>query len=227
MLQDNTIALIIPCYNEEEGLKTLLLKIPKFIDEVIIVDNNSTDNTADIANSFGCTVLKEKTRGYGAAYKCGFSNVSKDIIVTMDGDDTYPIHEVEQNIELLLENNYDFITCSRFPLINKSAMNFSNILGNKILTIVTKVLFGTSIKDSQSGMWVFKKQIFKFIFPKSDGMPLSQEIKILALRHRNIIFFETNIGYATRIGEVKLDKWRDGFNNLIFLFKLRFKKNYI
>ena len=225
MLQNYTIALIIPCYNEEDGLKTLLPKIPKFIDEIIIIDNNSTDNTTDIANSFGCTVLYETTPGYGAAYKCGFSNVTKDIIVTMDGDDTYPIHEVEQNIKVLLKDNYDFITCSRFPLINKSAMNFSNILGNKILTIVTKILFGTSIKDSQSGMWVFKKHIFNYIFPKSDGMPLSQEIKILALKHEKINFFETNIGYATRIGEVKLDKWRDGFKNLVFLFKLRYKKN--
>ncbi len=225
MLQNYTIALIIPCYNEEDGLKTLLPKIPKFIDEIIIIDNNSTDNTTDIANSFGCTVLHETTPGYGAAYKCGFSNVTKDIIVTMDGDDTYPIHEVEQNIKVLLKDNYDFITCSRFPLINKSAMNFSNILGNKILTIVTKILFGTSIKDSQSGMWVFKKHIFNYIFPKSDGMPLSQEIKILALKHEKINFFETNIGYATRIGEVKLDKWRDGFKNLVFLFKLRYKKN--
>jgi len=227
MLNNNSVALIIPCYNEEEGLKTLLPKVPRFIDEVIIVNNNSTDSTAEIAISFGCTVLNERTPGYGAAYKCGFSNISKDIIVTMDGDDTYPIHEVKQNIEILLNNDYDFITCSRFPLINKSAMNFSNIIGNKTLTLVTKLLFGTSIKDSQSGMWVFKKHIFKHIFPKSDGMPLSQEIKILALRHKNINFFETHIGYAPRIGEVKLEKWRDGFKNLIFLFKLRFKKQYI
>lgn len=225
MLNKNSIALIIPCYNEEEGLKILLPKIPKFIDEVIIVDNNSTDNTSDIARSFGCTVLSEKTPGYGAAYKCGFSNVSKDIVITMDGDDTYPIHEVKHNIEILLNNNYDFITCSRFPLLNKSAMNFSNIIGNKILTIVTKVLFGTSIKDSQSGMWVFKKHIFNYIFPKSNGMPLSQEIKILALRHPKINFFETHIAYASRIGEVKLEKWRDGFKNLNFLFRMRFTKN--
>jgi dolichol-phosphate hexosyltransferase len=227
MLNKRSIALIIPCYNEEEGLKTILPKVPQCIDEVIIVDNNSTDNTSDVAKSFGCTVISESIPGYGAAYKCGFSNVSKDIVVTMDGDDTYPIHEIKQIVEILLDHNYDFITCSRFPLMNKSSMNFSNILGNKILTIVTKILFGTSIKDSQSGMWVFKKNIFTYIFPKSDGMPLSQEIKILALQHRKIKFFETNIGYAPRIGEVKLDKWRDGFNNLIFLFKLRFKKNYI
>jgi len=226
MIKNNSIALIIPCYNEADGLKTILPKVPKFVDEVIIVDNNSTDNTADVAKSFGCTVLSEKIPGYGAAYKCGFSNVSKDIVITMDGDDTYPIHEVKQNIEILLDNNYDFITCSRFPLINKSAMNFSNILGNKILTIVTKILFGTPIKDSQSGMWVFKKNIFTYISPNSNGMPLSQEIKILALKHKNINFFETNISYAPRIGEVKLDKWRDGFNNLIFLFKLRFKRTY-
>lgn len=223
MLQNNTIALIIPCYNEEDGIKTLLPKIPKFIDEVIIVNNNSTDNTVGVARSYGCTVLNENIPGYGAAYKSGFSYVSKDIIITMDGDDTYPIQEVKQNIDILLENKYDFITCSRFPLLNKSSMNFSNILGNKILTIVTKVLFGTSIKDSQSGMWVFKNEIFNHIFPKSNGMPLSQEIKILALSHAKIKFYETHINYSPRIGEVKLEKWRDGFKNLLFLFKMRFE----
>lgn len=224
MIENKSIALIIPCYNEEEGLKTLLPKIPKFIDEIIIVDNNSSDSTADIAKSYDCTVLFEKKSGYGAAYKCGFNAVTKDIVVTMDGDDTYPIEEVQENIEILLKNNYDFISCSRFPLRNRKAMNFSNKIGNYILTITTKILFGTGLKDSQSGMWIFKKSIFEKIFPTSDGMPLSQEIKLLAILHDEVEFYETKINYHHRIGEVKLNKWRDGFSNLIFLFKMRFIK---
>ena len=80
MIKQNSIALIIPCYNEEKGLITLLPKVPNFIDEVIIVNNNSTDKTVEIAKSFNCTVLNETIKGYGAAYKCGFKYVAKDII---------------------------------------------------------------------------------------------------------------------------------------------------
>lgn len=224
MINKFTVALIIPCYNEEDGLKVLLPKIPNFIDEIIIVDNNCTDDTPKIAKEFGCTVMKEEVSGYGAAYKRGFSHVDRDIIITMDGDDTYPIEEAEENIKLLLDNNLDFISCARFPLKDKTSMNISNQIGNKILTIVTKVMFGEPLKDSQSGMWIFRRSILDLIQLSSDGMPLSQEIKIMAIKHPKINFYESHIGYTNRIGEVKLNKWRDGFKNLTHLFKIKFSK---
>lgn len=222
MFNSKTIGLIIPCYNEEEGLSVMLPKVPDFIDEVIIVNNNSTDRSVEIAKSFGCTVIEEKTKGYGATYKCGFNYNKNDIIITMDGDDTYPLEEIEKNLEYLFSNKIDFLNCSRFPLKDKKSMNFSNILGNKILTIESKLLFGTGIKDLQSGMWVIIKEVFDYIFPKSDGMPLSQEIKLLAIMNKNITFTESHIMYKPRIGEAKLQKWRDGFNNMIQMFQMRF-----
>ena len=217
------VSIVVPCYNEEKGLTVMLPQIPEFIDEVIIVNNNSTDKTVEIANYYKCTVLHEKTKGYGAAYKCGFKYNQNDIIVTMDADDTYPIEEIEKNVNNLLNMDYDFISCSRFPLKNKKSMNRSNIIGNKILTIESKIIFGYRLLDSQTGMWVFKKRVFDYIFPESDGMPLSQEIKLLAIMNKNIRFYESHINYRPRIGEVKLQKWNDGFKNMFQLIKMRLK----
>ena len=77
------------------------------------------------------------------------------------------------------------------------------------------------IKDSQSGMWIFRSVLYRELAPKSDGMPFSEEIKIKAIRHPRVRFEEYHIRYHPRIGEVKLEKWRDGFRNLSYLVKLR------
>jgi hypothetical protein len=114
------------------------------------------------------------------------------------------------------------VSASRFPLRDPGAMNFSNKVGNTILTIATLVLFMRAIRDSQSGMWIFKSAIYPELSPKSDGMPLSEEIKIAAIRSPRVAFGEYHVNYHPRIGEVKLQKWRDGMLNLLYLLKLRF-----
>ncbi len=98
MYKNKTISIVIPCYNEEEGVRHLISKMPTLVDEVIIVDNGSTDNTAQVAKEMGATVVEEKIKGYGSAYKCGFRHAQGDIIITMDGDGTYP----PESITLLL-----------------------------------------------------------------------------------------------------------------------------
>ena len=102
-------------------------------------------------------------------------------------------------------------------------MNFSNKAGNMILTIVMLILYGKNIKDSQSGMWVFRSNVYPRLDVKSDGMPFSEEIKIEAIRAKDVRFGEYQINYHERIGQVKLEKWRDGFRNLFFLLKKRFQ----
>ena len=100
-------------------------------------------------------------------------------------------------------------------------MNFTNQVGNWVLTVTAAVLFFKPIEDSQSGMWIFKRMILPKLKLTSDGMPFSQEIKLEALI-RGFMFGETHIPYGARIGEVKLQKWRDGWLNLSFLVAKRF-----
>lgn len=221
MYRGKKISVVIPCFNEEEGLARVIPSLPRSVDEIIVADNNSTDRTGVVARKLGARVVFEERKGYGAAYKAGLAAVTGDITVTMDGDGTYPADQIEECVGYLLDRNLDFLSASRFPLEDARAMNFSNKVGNAILTLATLVLFMRGIRDSQSGMWIFRSALFLELAPKSDGMPFSEEIKIRAIRNPKVRFDEYNIRYRPRIGEVKLEKWRDGFRNLWYLVKLR------
>ncbi|MBI2459505.1 MAG: glycosyltransferase family 2 protein [Parcubacteria group bacterium] len=221
MINSKKISLVVPCYNEEAGLAGLFKNDLSYIDEIIVVDNNCTDNTIKIAESYGCRVVQEKVKGYGAAYKKGFKNVLNEIVVAIDGDNTYPVAEIKRLVGILIERNLDFISASRLGNGRPATMKKINYLGNFILTKMMKFLFSRSIEDSQSGMWVFKKQILKKIKPTSNGMAFSQEIKIEVLKNK-YKFAEVRIPYRERLGDVKLNRWADGVKNLAWLFYKRF-----
>ena len=97
------------------------------------------------------------------------------------------------------------------------------MLGNLLLSLAMSVLFFRWVRDSQSGMWVFRRSILKEMRLESDGMAFSEEIKIEALRHPEIRFGEISILYTSRLGEKKLNPWRDGIQNLWYLVKVRFR----
>jgi len=223
MYRGMKVSVVIPCYNEEEGVRHVIRSLPKSVDEIVVVNNNSTDRTAEVAAALGARVVPEKRKGYGAAYKTGLPAVTGDITVTLDGDGSYPTEQIEEVIAYLLDNGIDFVSGSRFPLQNPEAMTFSNKLGNMVLTVSMLLLYGRGIKDSQSGMWVYRTRVYPLMKLTSDGMPFSEEIKIEAIRHKQIRFGEYHVKYHQRIGEVKLEKWRDGFRNLFFLLKKRFQ----
>jgi len=221
MYRDKTISLVIPCYNEEEGLRQLLPKIPHIVDEVLIVDNASTDNTARVARELGARVVEEKMKGYGRAYKTGFKNATGDIIITMDGDGTYPPESITLLLYILFEEDVDFISARRWRSKSLQRKSPIRIFGNIILSFTMAALYLCYIVDSQSGMWVFKKNILPNLKLSSDGMALSEEIKIEAFSNKNIKTLEIPIYYGERVGTSKLNIWRDGILNLLFLFKKR------
>jgi dolichol-phosphate hexosyltransferase len=222
MLQGQTITLIIPCYNESLGLPHVLQLVPRCVDEVLVVDNNSTDDTVAIAKGFGARVVTAPKQGYGAAYKVGFASCDADIVVTLDGDGTYPVTEIDRLVGHLLEQQLDFISACRFPLQNPENMDRVSQIGNWGLTLAAKILFGYGLKDSQSGMWIFRRSALSKLRLESDGMPLSEEIKIEAVK-RNLRFQEVHIPYSLRYGEKKIRKLRDGIHNLWFLVYMRFR----
>jgi dolichol-phosphate hexosyltransferase len=218
-----SIGVVIPCYNEEEGVRGVIGRMPQVVDEVVVVDNNCTDRTAEVAASLGARVVAEKTPGYGAAYKAGLRAVRSDIVVTLDGDGTYPPEEIPRLVDLLVDQRLDFISAGRFPLADGRAMSLTNRIGNEVLTAATALLFSRAIRDSQSGMWVFRRSVLERLRLTSDGMAFSEEIKLEALL-RGLRFAEAHIPYGVRIGEVKLQKWRDGWSNLGFLVRKRFER---
>ncbi len=218
------ITVIIPCLNEEQGIEKVLRRMPEFVDQIIVVDNGSTDRTSDVAASYGAQVIREPVRGYGRAYRRGFSEACGDIIVTLDGDHSYPPDAISYLLEAFLHLQADFLNASRFPVRDSQAMSLKHKLGNLMLSLAMSILYFRWVRDSQSGMWVFRRSILKDMNLESDGMAFSEEIKIEAIRNHRIRFEEISIVYSSRLGEIKLNPWRDGFFNLYFLAKKRFAR---
>jgi glycosyltransferase involved in cell wall biosynthesis len=221
MFRGKRISVVIPCHNEEEGVRAVIEQMPAVVDEILVVDNASTDRTAEIARELGARVVAEPRKGYGRAYKTGFAKARGDVIVTMDGDGTYPPNSIPLLVHVLLEEQIDFMTARRWRSKNDKSKSPLRLLGNAILSGATVLLYRRFLVDSQSGMWVFRRDALPLFQPESDSMALSQEIKILAFTNPRVRCLEMPIYYGERVGESKLNLWKDGFGNLFQLFKLR------
>jgi len=221
----------MPTLNEEKGVGKTIDSIKKDISkknnwelEISIIDGLSKDKTQEIAKKRGAKIILEKRRGYGRAYKTGMSKATGDIIVTGDADATYPFNRIHKYIQLLLDEDLDFITTDRFAELKHGSMSVKHAFGNVVLASALRILFFINIRDSQSGMWIFKKEALKKIQPLedfNDGMPFSEEIKIEMFNAKNIRAKEIPSTLSSREGEVKLESFKDGYRNLKFLFKKR------
>ena len=192
--------------------------------EILIVDGDSKDKTRQIASSKGAQVILEKRKGYGRAYKTGLAQATGDIIVTGDADATYPFDTIHEYIQLLLDSHLDFITTDRFAGLKHGSMSLKHRFGNLTLARTLKILFLVNIRDSQSGMWIFKRDALSKIQPLetfNDGMPFSEEIKIEMFTNKHLKTKEIPSTLYPREGQVKLESFKDGIKNLKFLFKKR------
>jgi glycosyltransferase involved in cell wall biosynthesis len=221
MFRGKRISVVIPCHNEEDGVRAVIEQMPPVVDEILVVDNASTDRTAEVARELGARVVFEPRKGYGRAYRTGFAKARGDVIVTMDGDGTYPPNSIPLLVHVLLEEKIDFMTARRWRSKNDKSKSPLRLFGNAVLSSVTMLLYRRFLVDSQSGMWVFRRDALPLFQPESDTMALSQEIKILAFTNPKVRCLEMPIYYGDRVGESKLNLWKDGFGNLLQLFRLR------
>ena len=222
---------MIPTINEEKGIgKTLdminkgFFKKNKWELEILIIDGDSEDKTREIAEKKGAKVIVEKRKGYGRAYKTGLPLATGDVIVTGDGDATYPFERIHLYIQELIDEDLDFITTDRFAGLRRGSMSIKHFFGNLILNLTLRVLFFVKIRDSQSGMWVFRKSALDKVQPLEDfddGMPFSEEIKIEMFTSKDIKAKEIPSALYSREGEVKIQSFSDGWKNFKFLFKKR------
>lgn len=226
------ITVVLPTLNEEDGIGDTIdaIKIDEFKKrgweiEVIIIDGDSKDKTREIAERKGAHSIIEKRKGYGRAYKTGFADIDGDIIVTGDADGTYPFDKIHEYIDILLDKNLDFITTDRFAKLEDNSMSLKHYMGNFILSVTLRILFRVNVKDSQSGMWIFRKTILEKVKPLerfNDGMPFSEEIKIEMFRNKDIIADEIPSCLYQRKGVAKIQSWQDGWKNFKFLIKFKF-----
>ena len=227
MSKQRKLTVVIPALNEAAAIQEVIREVPKeglgrigYDVNILVVDNGSSDGTGDLAREAGAEVLLELNRGYGNAYKTGLNAADGDIILCCDADLTYPLGNVPEIITQMDSEGLQFVTANRLAIAEPGAMALRNRLGNIFLTTVTGLLFGFSLRDSQSGMWIIRKELLNKITLESGGMALSQEIKLKAIRATKA-WREIPIEYRRRVGDVKLNAFRDGIGNLINLLKLR------
>ncbi len=224
MIKGKKISLVIPCKNEEAALYSLLNKVPDYVDEVMVVDNNSTDYTTRVARANGAQVIREKREingvGYGFAHQNGMSKATGDYIVSMDGDDTYPIEKIEEIVIYMEKNGLNFVSCSRLPFANGKTITFLRRMGIKILNLEIAFLYGYYFNDILTGMWVMSKEVVNKLNVRSGDWNFSPEIKLAALYNRDIHFSEYHIPYYLRVNGVsKLNMWNTGIGHFFFILK--------
>ena len=223
------VSIIIPTLNEQLGIQETISSILKsrikekyaYDIEILVIDADSHDSTRDLAAKMGAKVIIDKQKGYGHACKLGFSAAKGDIIVTVDGDNTYPIEFMTEYIEKLNQNDMDFITINRFADMERGSMSFTRRFGNKILSFAVRFLYSIEITDSQSGMWIMKRDFISKIRLNSDEMSLSEEIKIVAFKFFRAL--ELDGKYYRRAGHSNLKIIQVGWTNLRYLFMFRKK----
>ena len=232
------ITLLVPCYNEEKGIGKVIDGIPLeklnhygYKIEVLVIDNNSTDNTVKIAKKKGARVICEKEQGKGNAIRTGFRSIPKEVdyVVMVDGDDTYKTAEILRLIEPLESNFSDVIVGSRLEgKMNGHAMSFSHRFVNWLFTFITRRLYNNAnVTDTCTGYFAWKRSVIVNLngYIESKGFAIESEMisKLSRLGHK---IYSVPITYDPRAGETKsnLKPFKDAIKIINMLIKNRFWK---
>lgn len=180
------IVAIIPAYNEDRFIGSVVLKTRCFADVVVVIDDGSNDATAEIAQVAGAIVVRHtQNQGKGAALNTGFKEARKhhpDVVVTLDADGQHLPEEISQVVEPVLEGRADIVVGSRY-LDDKSEVPLHRILGHHVFNFVTNQMSGVSLTDSQSGFRAFSPRAARAFGFSSNGFSVESEMQFLAREH--------------------------------------------
>jgi glycosyltransferase involved in cell wall biosynthesis len=221
------VSVIIPTMNEPAISKVIddtRKALRHFNAEILVVDK-STDDTAKKAKRSGAVIIPQERIGYGNAYLTGFQSVSPDadVVVMMDGDNTYDPYEIPMLIDPIINGGADIVMGNRFARMEEGAMNGRNKFGNRMITGTMNSLYKLNLKDSQTGFRALRKSALDLLEITSEGMPFASEM-IIDARKKSLHIVEVPITYRPRIGEAKLNAYKDG--SLIFTLIIRMVRDY-
>ncbi|WP_343330629.1 glycosyltransferase family 2 protein [Polaribacter staleyi] len=226
------IKVIIPAYNEQDSIGNVINDIPKIVDEVIVISNNSTDNTEINAKNAGATVLKEHRKGYGYACLKGMDYISKqktkpEIIVFLDGDySDYP-EQLTELVHPILNNNTDFVIGARVKELRENgSMTPQQVFGNWLATFLMKLFFGAKFTDLGPFRAIkYNKLLALNMEDKTYGWTVEMQLKALK---QKLSYIEIPVKYRNRIGISKVSGTVKGsifagIKILGWIFKYSFK----
>lgn len=215
------LTILIPALNEEQTIEIVVKKAKTFLEknnikgEVLVINNNSTDKTEEIAIENGARVVKENKKGYGNALRRGIDEAKGKYIIMGDADDSYNFLEIKEMYESLLEGN-ELVIGNRFYHIQKGAMKFSHrYIGTPALNGIINIKFRTKIKDVNCGLRGFEKDKIKKLNLKSSGMEFASEMIIKAIKC-GLKIAQVNINFYRDARKTKghLHAVRDGMRHL-------------
>ena len=204
----SSIKVIIPAYNEEKAIANVIAEIPNSVDEIIVISNNSTDKTEQVAKKAGATVLSETKKGYGYACLKGMEYISEleikpDIIVFLDGDySDYP-EELIKLIDPIRNQNIDFVIGARVSNLRESgSMTPQQVFGNWLATFLMKVFFGAKFTDLGPFRAIkYDKLLQLQMEDKTYGWTVEMQLKVLK---QKMSYVEIPVRYKNRIGVSKV-----------------------
>ena len=227
----NKISVIIPALNEEKSISKVISSIPKYVSEIIVVDNGSTDKTSKIAKSKGALILFESKKGYGHACIKAIEFLKfnpPNIIVFLDGDySDYP-EEMDLLINPIIKNKYEFVMGARIKKLREpGSMTLQQVFGNFLACFLLKVLYGVNFKDL-GPFRAIKWESLKKLKMKDKTFGWTIEMQLKAIKHK-LKYLEVPVKYRNRIGKSKISGTLTGtimagYKILLWIFKYYFKK---
>jgi glycosyltransferase involved in cell wall biosynthesis len=221
------VAFLIPACNEESSIGEVLDRIAALDleSQVIVVDDGSIDATAEIAERAGATVLRQPNRGKGAAIRAAIRLIDADIAVIQDADMEYDPAEVPSLIEPIERGVADVVYGSRLSGGRpQRAYLFWHMVGNRFLSLLTGLLFNTTLSDMETGYKAFRAEVLQSLDLRQDSFAIEPEITGLVCKQK-LRIYEVPISYYGRTyAEGKKITWRDGFRAVVVLFSVRLRK---
>lgn len=220
-----TIAVVIPCYNEASTIAKVVKDFGAALPqaEIYVFDNDSSDNSAQIAQEAGAQVVASPNRGKGNVVRHIAAAVHADIFVIVDGDDTYSASAAPEMVRRVQEENLDMLVGTRLEEFSDGSFRAFHWLGNRIISGAIRLLFQTDLSDVLSGYRVLSSTFMKVVHPRTSGFEIETEMTAQALAKR-LAIAETPVPYRNRPqgSESKLNTWTDGFliaKCILLLFK--------
>ena len=222
---EKKIAVLVPCYNEELTVTKVVTDFQKALPEadIYVYNNNSTDQTRELAVSAGAIVRDEYAQGKGNVVRSMFRDIDADVYVMVDGDDTYPAEEVDKLIQPVLDGKADMVIGDRLSngtYAKENKRGFHNF-GNNLVRWLINTLFHAHINDIMTGYRAFSKKYVKSMPVLSDGFQIETEMTIFSLNY-GMKIVELPIIYRDRPegSFSKLNTFKDGFRVLLTIFNL-------
>jgi glycosyltransferase involved in cell wall biosynthesis len=222
-MRDKKIAVVIPCYNEEATVAKVVGDFrAQFLNaRIVVIDNNSSDQTRVKALEAGADVFFEKKQGKGYAVQKAFNEFSEDIMVLVDGDDTYFAQDAKKLVKPVLNEEADMVVGNRIHGENAEAFKKNHYWGNKFLTKSLNLLFGTKLCDMQSGLRVMNRKFINSTALLAGGFSIEPEMTIQAIE-KDFVIKEMPISLQSRKqgSDSKISTTRDGTIALYTLISL-------